>query len=110
VHAFLVKYYGTALGQSLASPLHTITSKARFGLVTVHGQQHAIADIGYRMLVPRELFNAQGFPPDFVIDPEFEGAPLTKTAQIELVGNSVSPPVAREIVAANCGRGLQAVA
>jgi DNA (cytosine-5)-methyltransferase 1 len=103
VHAFLVKYYGTGVGQSLGEPLHTITSRARFGLVTVHGKQHAIVDIGYRMLVPRELFNAQSFPPDYVIDPPFEGAPLTKTAQTMCVGNSVPPVMAEAIVGAQFG-------
>lgn len=26
------------------------------------------ADIGLRMLSPRELYNAMGFPPDYIID------------------------------------------
>jgi DNA (cytosine-5)-methyltransferase 1 len=54
-----------------------------------------------RMLSPRELFRAQGFPDDYVIDPIYEGAPLTKTAQIRCCGNSVCPQVAEAIVRAN---------
>jgi len=67
VTAFLVKYYGAAQGQQqeLLAPLHTVTSKARFGIVYVHGQPYEIADIGFRMLQPHELFAAQGFPDGF---------------------------------------------
>ncbi len=103
VRAFLIKYYGAQQGQEqqVALPLHTITAKARFGLVTIHGEDYEIADIGMRMLVPRELFAAQGFPADYRIDPAVDGKPLTKTAQIRCAGNSVCPPVAEAIVAAN---------
>lgn len=101
VQAFLLKYYGTAVGQSLREPAHTATTKARLGLVTVQGAEYAIVDIGMRMLTPRELFRAQGFPEDYIIDTEMDGAPLTKTAQIRLCGNSVCPPVAEALVRAN---------
>lgn len=53
------------------------------------------------MLAPHELFAAQGFPGDYTIAPEFNGKPLTKTAQIRLAGNSVCPDVAHHIIAAN---------
>jgi len=70
-----------------------------------------IVDIGMRMLTPRELYNAQGFPRDYVIDggwavPEGGGEPVwvpfSKSLQVSCVGNSVSPPVAKALVAANC--------
>jgi DNA (cytosine-5)-methyltransferase 1 len=103
VRAFLIKYYGARQGQEqqVSLPLHTVTTKARFGLVTIEGEDYEIADIGMRMLVPRELFAAQGFPPEYAIAPELGGKPLTKTAQIQCAGNSVCPPVAEAIVAAN---------
>ena len=106
VRAFLVKYYGSdgdpqSQQQTLFGPLHTVTTKARFGLVTVHGQQYQIADIGMRMLAPRELFSAQGFPSGYVIDPVLDGRKLSKTEQIECAGNSVCPPAACELVRAN---------
>lgn len=64
-----------------------------------------IVDIGMRMLAPRELFRAQAFPDSYRIDIEHNGKPLSKTAQIELAGNSVCPPVAAAIVRANvCAR------
>jgi len=103
VRAFLLKYYGTAVGQEISDPLHSITSKARFGLVTVHGEPYQIVDIGMRMLTPRELYRAQGFAEDYIIDPIINGKPLTKTAQVRMCGNSVCPPVARALVEANIG-------
>jgi DNA (cytosine-5)-methyltransferase 1 len=106
VRAFLVKYYGSdgaveAQQQSLFGPLHTVTTRARFGLVRIEGEDYEIADIGMRMLAPHELFAAQGFPADYVIDFEHAGKRVTKTQQIELAGNAVCPPVAQALVAAN---------
>jgi DNA (cytosine-5)-methyltransferase 1 len=103
VRAFLLKYYGTDQDPQLGDPLHSVTSKDRFGLVTVtiEGEEYVIVDIGMRMLTPRELFNAQGFPPDYIIDRDAEGLPITKTAQVAKCGNSVCPPIARALVAAN---------
>ena len=103
VRAFLVKYYGNEKeGCELESPLHTVTARDRFGLVTVKGQDYSIADIGLRMLSPRELFRAQGFPESYIIgdDPD-QGLTLTKTAQVRMCGNSVCPPLAKALVAAN---------
>lgn len=101
VRAFLVKYYGTDQDPQLGEPLHTVTTKDRFGLVTVKGQQYQIVDIGLRMLTPRELYRAQGFPEDYLIDIEHNGKPLTKTAQVRMCGNSVCPPMSRAIVGEN---------
>jgi len=102
VTAFLTKFYGTSIGADLQLPLPTVTAIGRhLGRVMVHGEPYAIADIGMRMLQPHELFAAQGFPRDYEIAPEFNGKPLTKTAQIALAGNSVCPQVAEAIVAAN---------
>ena len=102
VRAFLVKYYGADQDPRLEEPLHTVTTKDRFGLVTVAGEHYAIADIGMRMLAPRELFRAQGFPEHYVIgDDPSQGLTLTKSAQVRMCGNSVCPPVAQALVAAN---------
>lgn len=101
VQAFLIKYYGSDQDPRLRDPLHTITTRDRFGLVTVHGQPYAIVDIGLRMLAPRELYRAQGFPDSYRIDQGADGRPLTKTAQVRMCGNSVCPPLARALVAAN---------
>lgn len=104
VAAFLAKYYGTAVGQDPRDPLHTVPTHGRFGVVTVHvaGQDFVIADIGMRMLAPRELYRAQGFPDSYITDRGADRRPITKTAQIRLCGNSVCPPVAEALVRANC--------
>jgi len=89
-------------------PIHTITSKDRFGLVTVRGEQYQIADIGMRMLQPRELFRAQGFPESYKIDADASGRLFTKSAQVRMCGNSVCPPVAAAIVRAQFAEIKQA--
>ena len=100
VRVFLIKYYGSDQAPELQGPLHTVTSRDRFGLVTVSGQDYAIADIGLRMLTPRELFRAQGFPERYAIG-DGVGLNLTKSAQVRMCGNSVCPPVACALVSAN---------
>lgn len=103
VRAFLVKYYSSGgQDQNVGDPMHTLTARARMGLVTVAGQDYQVVDIGMRMLTPRELFTAQGFPADYVIDPIVAGRPLPKTHQVEMCGNSVCPQVAAALVRANC--------
>jgi len=62
-----------------------------------------LTDIGLRMLEPRELFRAQGFPDSYVIAPLFAGKSLSKRAQIRLCGNSVPPQLAEALVRANLG-------
>lgn len=115
--AFLVKYYGTdgesevAQIQTADRPLDTVTTKARFAVVTVtiDAKTYVIVDIGLRMLTPRELARAQGFPEDYVLNPivrkflrgKWVERPLTISEQISAIGNSVCPPVARALVAAN---------
>lgn len=102
VRAFLIKYYGADQDPRLEEPLHTVTTKDRYGLVTVNGEDYAIADIGMRMLTPRELFRAQGFPDSYIIgDDPSQGLTLTKTSQVRMCGNSVCPPVAAALVRAN---------
>lgn len=101
VRAFLIKYYGTDQDPQLGKPLHTITTIDRFALVTVRGELYAIVDIGLRMLTPRELFTAQGFPLDYVIEHDGKGKAFTKTAQVARCGNSVCPPLAEALVRAN---------
>lgn len=121
VRAFLLKYYsgaakpekpskrgakakgrradeaaaGNVQGQDIRTPLHTITTRDRFALVTVDGVDYEIVDIGMRMLEPHELWRAQGFPEDLDV------LGFNKSKQIELCGNSVCPPVAEAIVRAN---------
>lgn len=102
VLAFLIKYYGNEKeGVSLREPLHTVTAQDRFGLVTVRGEQYQIVDIGMRMLEPHELFAAQGFPRDYIIDRDAEGNPIPKYKQVARCGNSVCPALSEALVRAN---------
>jgi DNA (cytosine-5)-methyltransferase 1 len=99
VRAFLLKYYGTDQDPRLDEPLHTLTSKDRFGLVTVEGVDYQIVDIGMRMLTPRELARAQGFPDDYILTG-------TKTNQVARIGNSVCPVMSEVLVRANLMEAL----
>jgi DNA (cytosine-5)-methyltransferase 1 len=102
VRAFLIKYYSEGgQDQDCRDPMHTVPTKDRLGLVTVAGQEYQIADIGMRMLEPHELYAAQGFPSDYIIAPTVAGKRLPKHAQVRMCGNSVCPPLAKAIVAAN---------
>lgn len=101
VRAFLIKYNGRGIGQDVEQPLGTVVSKDRFGLVTIQGQDYQIVDIGMRMLQPHELFKAQGFPENYIIDKDFEGKAYPKTAQVARCGNAVPPPFANALVRAN---------
>jgi len=112
VAAFLIKYYGNeGDGHGLNGPIHTVTTKDRFAVVTVtiDAKTYVIVDIGLRMLKPRELANAQGFPPDYKLNPvvrkylrgKWVERELTIAEQISAIGNSVCPPVARALVLAN---------
>lgn len=104
VNAFLVKFYSEGGQHSeFADPMHTVPAKDRMGLVTVNGTEYAITDVGLRMLTPRELFRAQGFPESYVIDRGASGRKLPKDAQVRACGNSVCPPMARALVEANVG-------
>ncbi|WP_236641587.1 DNA cytosine methyltransferase [Dickeya undicola] len=102
VRAFLIKYYGNEReGVDINDPMHTVVSRDRFGLVTVEGVDYQIVDIGMRMLQPHELYAAQGFPPDYIIDKDEDGNTISKTDQVARCGNAVCPPVARALVQAN---------
>lgn len=102
VNAFIVKYYsGEEQYQSIKDPLHTITSKPHFGLVTINKVQYQIVDIGMRMLTPRELYNAQGFPSDYIIDEDYTGKKYPISKQIARCGNAVPPPFAEALARAN---------
>lgn len=77
-------------------------------LLEIDGEQYFIADIGMRMLEPRELYNAQGFPADYIIDRDYKGNSYARTKKIARCGNAVPPPFAEALVRANlpemCGR------
>jgi DNA (cytosine-5)-methyltransferase 1 len=115
VAAFLMRYHSTG-GQwaDLREPLTTVTTKDRLALVTVtvKGTPYVIVDIGLRMLDREELKRAQGFPDAYIVDhgTDEHGRPfpLSKSHSTHKIGNSVSPPPYRAIVAANVGEIVRA--
>lgn len=114
VRAMLIKYYGVGVGPPVTRPLDTITARDRFGLVTVCGVDYQIVDIGLRMLTPRELYNAQGFPPDYEIEVDCYGNAYPKKEQVARCGNAVPPAFATALVRANwpeaCGKKIGTMA
>lgn len=70
-------------------------------LLEINGEQYFIADIGMRMLEPRELYLAQGFPADYIIDHDYKGNSYPRTQQVARCGNAVPPPFAEALVRAN---------
>ena len=157
VTSHLLKLRNNQFGQDVRDPIPTLTAgggrvgevrallqkhhgPGALGIVTINGEQFAIVDIGMRMLTPRELARAQGFPDSYILDPMVERnretgeirlaqeaptsesvdnprmvrtrkgknaksvwvkAPLSKSAQVRMIGNSVCPPVAAAIIRAN---------
>lgn len=106
ISAFMIKYYGTGCGQVLNSPLGTITTKDRFGLVNalteIDGERYILKDIFLRMLKPEELKVMQGFPPDYIIDRDYNWKKYPVCEQVKRIGNSVVPIMARSLAEANC--------
>lgn len=103
VAAFLISYYGTENVSGANEPAPTITTRDRLALVTVtiKGAPYVIVDICLRMLQPAELYKAQGFPGDYIISHGADGKPFTKTQQVHMCGNSVSPPPMAALARAN---------
>lgn len=111
VRAFLIKFYKSGgQHQDARDPLHTLSAKARHGVVTVQGEDYQIVDIGMRMLTPRERFNAHSFPADYKIDILVPRTgkngvtvmkPITAEEQGRMVGNSVPCRWVKAVVAAN---------
>lgn len=83
-------------------------------LLEISGALYYIADIGLRMLSPRELYNAMGFPLDYIIDRDYLGNEYKKSAQVARCGNAVCPPMATALVRANlpewCGAEITTMA
>lgn len=112
--AFLTKFHATVLAggwhlaevrallERFAPAQRALGDRGDVVTVQIDGDTYAVADIGMRMLTPRELFRAQAFGDDYQIDiVRPDGEPITKSDQTFLCGNSVCPPLAEAIVRAN---------
>lgn len=67
----------------------------------INGIEYFISDIGLRMLQPKELYKAQGFPDDYIIDHDYTGKTYPKSKQVARCGNAVPPAFAKALVQAN---------
>lgn len=124
VAAHIAKYYGGVVGDNLGHWPEIRDLLNEFCgytlaedevlLLEISGALYYIADIGLRMLSPRELYNAMGFPPDYIIDRDYEGNEYKKSAQVARCGNAVCPPMATALVRANipewCGAEITTMA
>lgn len=70
-------------------------------LFQIGGAWYFMADIGLRMLTPRELYRANGFPDDYKIERDYTGRTYGKSKQVARCGNAVPPPFATALVRAN---------
>ena len=70
-------------------------------LFLISGGLYFMSDIGLRMLTPRELYRANGFPDDYIIDRDYTGREYGKAKQVARCGNAVPPPFATALVRAN---------
>lgn len=91
VQPFLIAYYGTQNMSETADPLPTVTTKERFGLVEVKQAERYQLDIRFRMLQPRELARAQGFPDTY----QFTG---NREDVVKQIGNAVPPHTAKALL------------
>ena len=80
-------------------------------LFDIGGVMYFMADIGLRMLTPRELYLANGFPPDYQIERDYTGTAYGKNKQVARCGNAVPPPFATALVRSNlpewCGEEIR---
>lgn len=70
-------------------------------LFQIGGAWYFMADICLRMLTPRELYRANGFPDDYKIERDYTGQTYGKSKQVARCGNAVPPPFATALVRAN---------
>jgi len=89
VREFINKYTSVKVGEN------------QILLIKIDGHDYFISDIGMRMLTPRELYDAQGFPHDYIIDHDYTGKKYPATEQVARCGNAVPPPFAEALVRAN---------
>lgn len=86
VQPFITEYYGNGFAHPMGVPLPTITTKDRFAICGVTDG----IELGFRMLQPKELSAATGFPDDY----KFSG---TKVEVIKQIGNAVPPNFAKAL-------------
>ncbi|NEI60930.1 DNA cytosine methyltransferase [Rhizobium leguminosarum] len=78
---------------------HDCWDEREFVTLTISGETYIVIDIGMRMLTPRELARAQGFPDSYILAAPYKGGTLSETEQRHKIGNSVCKrPAAASII------------
>ncbi|MEX0557514.1 DNA cytosine methyltransferase [Raoultella terrigena] len=103
-----VEDYNEERAQQVLEFLREYCGEDCTGLVDIDGVTYRIVDIGMRMLQPRELYRAQGFPEWYIIDRDYRGVKYAKDKQVARCGNAVPPPFAEALVRANLPEMCQA--
>lgn len=85
----LLPYYGNSTSQPVTAPMPTLTTRDRHGLI---GYAASLEECRYRMIRAHEAARAMEFPDDYL----FLG---DRDQTIEMIGNAVTPNVARDLVA-----------
>lgn len=85
IEPLIMNYYGTGICHPVTHPLPSVTTRDRFALITPENVR-----IGFRMLKPKELAAAQGFPRDYI----FTG---NQGEIVKQIGNAVCPPMAKAL-------------
>jgi DNA (cytosine-5)-methyltransferase 1 len=92
IESFLVNFNGNGRAHSINSPLDTVTTNDRFGLVVILANgEKALLDIRFRMIQPHELARAQSFPRAY----KFTGS---RKAVVKQIGNAVDGEQAKSLI------------
>lgn len=92
IPALIAPYYGNGQARPAAEPLPTVTTVERHAVLPA-GTAQSVDDVHFRMLAPDEYRAAMAFPDHYVLLG-------TRREQIRMAGNAVTPPAARDLVAA----------
>jgi DNA (cytosine-5)-methyltransferase 1 len=88
--AFLTPYYRTGQAAPVGEPIGTLTGRDRYNLV--EGPAIAVEDCYFRMLEPHEIQAGMAFPAAYAVLGN-------KRERVRQLGQAVTPPVLRWIVA-----------
>jgi DNA (cytosine-5)-methyltransferase 1 len=90
-HGLVVPYRSSSIPRGAGEPLPTVTTVDSAGLIPEPA--YRAEDCSFRMLQPEEYAAAMAFPSHYL----WQGS---KRDRVRLAGNAVTPPAARDIVAA----------
>ncbi|WP_188114338.1 DNA cytosine methyltransferase [Streptomyces apricus] len=90
--AMTLPYYSGSKARPASEPLGTVTTLDRHAVLP-GGEIEHFEDLRFRMLEPSEYARAMALPEGYVLTPK------SKRNRVKLIGNGVTPPAARDLVA-----------